>query len=465
VTIDGKPCDFTNADLRGAELGRKVTACKFTDANLQGVQAAGLEASGCKFVNIDLSGGVFSWANFSGADLRSAKLGKAVLEHSNLTAAKLAGASLESSILIESCLKGAILTGADLSHANLAEANLSGADLSGANLTSADLSKANLTGAVLDGANFDGALLTDARVSPASLAKALNVGGRQKPTEWIRGRVLTSEDHAFLKAIREDPDSDVHRLVYADWLGERSDPRGEFIRVQCELDKLEQTQSYTPQTVNLRRRYLELLEQYEEDLKGPLLKLEKRGWEGWFLRGFVERGRMTVGNFLKIGTEVFEHAPLLRVLELCRGIRNRQYQNQLKDVAASSLLRKLDGLIFTVIVTVGRDRIARDPTGLGMGDEGARTLAASANLAGLKHLSLVQQEIGPEGIRALAASPHLAGLEELILSVNPVGRTGAEALAGSTTLRKLRKLELEHAGIGRGGKRILRTKFGKGVVC
>jgi uncharacterized protein (TIGR02996 family) len=40
--------------------------------------------------------------------------------------------------------------------------------------------------------------------------------------------------------IREFPDNDAPRLVYADWLDEQGDPRGEFIRVQCELARMAQ---------------------------------------------------------------------------------------------------------------------------------------------------------------------------------------------------------------------------------
>jgi uncharacterized protein (TIGR02996 family) len=35
------------------------------------------------------------------------------------------------------------------------------------------------------------------------------------------------------RAVVEDPDDDAPRLVYADWLLERGDPRGEWIRLQC----------------------------------------------------------------------------------------------------------------------------------------------------------------------------------------------------------------------------------------
>ena len=40
---------------------------------------------------------------------------------------------------------------------------------------------------------------------------------------------------ALLQMILEEPDDDAPRLVYADWLEEHGDPRGEFIQVQCAL--------------------------------------------------------------------------------------------------------------------------------------------------------------------------------------------------------------------------------------
>jgi protein phosphatase len=43
------------------------------------------------------------------------------------------------------------------------------------------------------------------------------------------------EDKAFLAAIQAKPADDLVRLVYADWLDERDDPRGEFLRLECRL--------------------------------------------------------------------------------------------------------------------------------------------------------------------------------------------------------------------------------------
>lgn len=50
----------------------------------------------------------------------------------------------------------------------------------------------------------------------------------------------TVERDKFLRTIRENPDDDTARLVYADWLQERGEEdRAEFIRVQCATENTE----------------------------------------------------------------------------------------------------------------------------------------------------------------------------------------------------------------------------------
>src|SRR5262245_47789794 len=47
--------------------------------------------------------------------------------------------------------------------------------------------------------------------------------------------VPSPTEAAFLADIAADPGDDLVRLIFADWLSERGDPRGDFLRVQCEL--------------------------------------------------------------------------------------------------------------------------------------------------------------------------------------------------------------------------------------
>jgi uncharacterized protein (TIGR02996 family) len=44
-----------------------------------------------------------------------------------------------------------------------------------------------------------------------------------------------SDEAAFIRAIQENLDDDGPRLVYADWLEERGDERGEYLRLEYQL--------------------------------------------------------------------------------------------------------------------------------------------------------------------------------------------------------------------------------------
>ena len=47
-----------------------------------------------------------------------------------------------------------------------------------------------------------------------------------------------SDEAAFLAAIAAEPADDTRRLVYADWLDERGDPRGEYLRLELQLHEI-----------------------------------------------------------------------------------------------------------------------------------------------------------------------------------------------------------------------------------
>ena len=46
------------------------------------------------------------------------------------------------------------------------------------------------------------------------------------------------DEDGFLSALRENPNDDVTRLIYADWLQERGDVRGEYLRLEHELSRI-----------------------------------------------------------------------------------------------------------------------------------------------------------------------------------------------------------------------------------
>jgi uncharacterized protein (TIGR02996 family) len=115
-----------------------------------------------------------------------------------------------------------------------------------------------------------------------------------------------SEQDDFLPAVLERPDDDTLRLVYADWLQERGDPRAEFIRVQVALARMAADDS---QLGTLRARERDLLEEHAQDWCAPLgLDLEQCE----FRRGFVEAAEIRADQFLKHPEVLLRAAPVRR---------------------------------------------------------------------------------------------------------------------------------------------------------
>src|SRR6516164_6222436 len=108
----------------------------------------------------------------------------------------------------------------------------------------------------------------------------------------------------FLTAILDNPADDHPRLVYADWLDEHCDPRGEFIRVQCRLAKAGGKDRCL---FELETREGELLHEFAATWAEPLAGLV----DWWaFHRGFVEEIGTTGDGFLAHAEALFCRAPI-----------------------------------------------------------------------------------------------------------------------------------------------------------
>lgn len=111
---------------------------------------------------------------------------------------------------------------------------------------------------------------------------------------------------AFLRAIHANPDDDTPRLVYADWLAETGDPdRGEFIRVQCDLARLDQAD---PRRPALEDREHELLAEHEPRWIGEPADLHE--WR--FERGFLSEIATTPWAMRGCGSDLFANHPIRR---------------------------------------------------------------------------------------------------------------------------------------------------------
>jgi uncharacterized protein (TIGR02996 family) len=238
-----------------------------------------------------------------------------------------------------------------------------------------------------------------------------------------------NEEDAFLQAVIADPEDDAPRLVYADWLEERGDVRGEFIRAQCAL-------AQRGFRADLADRAADLLEEHQEQWAGAVRVLVL---SCEFRRGFIEGVTATGDQFLDGAKELFRLAPVRQAHLL--GV-----VPYLAALCESPYLARLTGL---------------DLRDSGIGNRGAGLLARSPHLAGLTTLDLRRNGIDAEGVSALAESPHLAGLTLLDLSGNPVGAAGLRAVASSPYLGRRAPLSVRYDPVGGLERDMLAARFGR----
>ncbi len=228
-----------------------------------------------------------------------------------------------------------------------------------------------------------------------------------------------SIEAGFIQALREDPHDDETRLIYADWLDERGDPRGEFLRVQVELANgvpdLEHRE-------RLHQRSAELLAAYEAQWLGPLRSLCEAVW--W------RRGQphlvMTAATLLR--SSVARQAATLFERALVAEVRVVDTPPNIRDnLVASRVYEYLPHLALD---------------GLGLGDAHFHGLLNNPHFRGLRSLSLAGNDLGPGSVRRLLASPVIETLVEIDLRNNRLNSGSYWALTTHEGADRLRDLRL-----------------------
>jgi uncharacterized protein (TIGR02996 family) len=236
---------------------------------------------------------------------------------------------------------------------------------------------------------------------------------------------------AFLQAIKEEPADDTPRLILADWLEERGDPRGELLRLQVQLARVipgsRAGQAYREREQKLRRLHqlewlgklatlnwtchrglLQLTLEAETFLSSTFAKLASTEHWAW-----VDGVRLTSLSSDALVTSL-AGSPLLAGLNLLNLGAATAPASSLRLLVAS---RHLPNLAVLELYETSFDT------------EGAVALAASPYLAKLRHLNLDGCRIGNDGALALATSPHLTRLGTLMLRGNRLSRKTLDALA------------------------------------
>src|SRR5262249_49346848 len=116
-----------------------------------------------------------------------------------------------------------------------------------------------------------------------------------------------SERAALTAAVAAEPDDDLPRLVFSDWLEENGEPdRAEFIRVGLERVRLDR---HDPRRDELRHREQELVRSHEKEWVEAHGLTPHRFRE--YIRGFAERLSFdSCADFLNQAAALFERIPL-----------------------------------------------------------------------------------------------------------------------------------------------------------
>ncbi len=278
-------------------------------------------------------------------------------------------------------------------------------------------------------------------------------------------------DEGFFHALQQEPDDDLTRLVFADFLEDRGDDessaRAELIRVQIELAALWPLSERAAQLV---ARQNELLARWGRVWLGPWADT-LHGWT--FRRGMVEAVHADASVFLDHAADWFAEWPTLTVAKLTRT------GDHLPELASSPWLAHLRGLDLSdngidssALIHLTSSRFigllqALDLSDNPIGPTGAGLLATTRSSNDWSELHLARCGLWHEGLIALLAgsarwrrldlsgngltrlglvrlvdSPHMRHLESLDLAGNPLGDNGASALADSPNSAELVDLGL-----------------------
>lgn len=271
-----------------------------------------------------------------------------------------------------------------------------------------------------------------------------------------------SDREQFLKTIIANPEDDIPRLVFADWLEEHGQTdRAEFIRLQCEM---EHGQIDDVERHGLKSRIVELLALHDTAWKIPGIR---RGVQV-FRRGFVEGLQISAEEFIihanRIGREapVIElwltaaesHTAALAMIPWLSRLRSLKFRadsigSRLIDLFRPGLFSELRSL------TILSDRIWSETV--------AVLMELQSSWPKLERLDLSGNPIGNEGFMCISMSNVIQGLEHLILKSDGIDHEdrihahGAEGFARLIPTNRLRTLNLSGQAISDSGFRALLT--------
>jgi uncharacterized protein (TIGR02996 family) len=280
---------------------------------------------------------------------------------------------------------------------------------------------------------------------------------------------LCTQDQVFLSDICRSPADDAPRLIYADWLQDRGDPRGEFIAVQVELARLEPDDPCRPALIERQRA---LLAQHEAAWRGTLPTFHLVGW-GRFARGLVaEVVTNSLSTLERRATQIFATQPIEELQLLSRRTHGGERLRDLAPLPEPERWTSL-GLTGHVLDMTWLDRATalRRLSTITISQSWATGDFLSALVREHQFGCLVSLRFRScrnmsRSIRTMLREPGVARLQELEVSRRPESRApdclsevAVAALIESPHLRDLRALNLEGQRFSRETKGRLRRRF------
>jgi len=260
----------------------------------------------------------------------------------------------------------------------------------------------------------------------------------------------------FLREIAANPGDDAPRLIFADWLEEHGNPRGEFIRIDCRLARMSDIDLQRASLEGRRRLLL------RTSYKGWIAPLRKYVEHCEFHRGMISRVKLKATAFLQHRKDLFKYHPITELHLLGAG-------KYVDDIARCTQLRNVTALDFAHS-PLGMDDSGPSQPEVQPGANGRRwyinyrawreqrerwrrdcaavlaarltTLLNSRYLKNLRWLGLRENFASAEGINAIVASRRFEQITGFDLRANLLS---VKELATFTAARKkpVKELRLE----------------------
>ncbi len=257
---------------------------------------------------------------------------------------------------------------------------------------------------------------------------------------------------AFLNAIKEEPDDDSLRLILADYLEERDDPRGTFLRLETEIASMDR---FDERIWDLKKQRDQLWTQHSDEWLGLLKSkaIPPQSCDSRHSSRGLLKVKMTRNDLLQSEMRQLAETECWSWIEEVWTDVGFSVLSQLDDFPRLSRISTLNSL--QPLLPRGAAELTQvsffpnlrhlNLSGNQIGDDGLRALLNSGRLSQLIRLDLTENNLHLPSMERLAQCD--LNLKELVLDFNTLTGAGMQALVQAPWLDGLRSLSLNRTEI------------------